>query len=153
MQEKYLVSACLAGMPCRFDGTHKNNEYINKLIEEGKAIPICPEQLGGLPTPREACECKTINKRIKVVGKDGKDYTKEFIKGSEIVLEIAKKYKIKKAILQKNSPSCGLKRYDGSFSGKVINQKGITAKKLTDNGIEVISIEQLEKKQRSVTCR
>ncbi|MDE5631132.1 MAG: DUF523 domain-containing protein, partial [Bacilli bacterium] len=143
--EKIIVSACLAGISCRYDGSNKNNEYVNKLVKEGKAIPLCPEQLGGLPTPREGCECKIIDGEIHVISTSGKDYTENFQKGAEAVLEFAKKYNIKKAILQMNSPSCGVKTYDGSFSHTLANYSGITAKLLRDNDIEVISIEDIHK--------
>ena len=141
--EKYIVSSCLAGIPCRYDCSHKNNKYVNKLIKEGKAIPICPEQIAGLPTPREACECLMVDGKLKVISKSGKDYTDYFYKGAEMTLEFAKKYGIKKAILQKNSPSCGVRTYDGTFSGNLATYSGITAKLLVDNGIEVISSEDL----------
>ena len=73
--EKYIVSSCLAGIPCRYDCSHKNNKYINDLIRDGKAIPLCPEQMAGLPTPREACECKIVNGKQRIYSKSGKDYT------------------------------------------------------------------------------
>ena len=141
--DKYIVSSCLAGIPCRYDCSDKNNEYVNNLIKEGKAIPICPEQIAGLPTPREACECVMVNGKLKVISKSGVDYTDYFYKGAELTLELAKKYGITKAILQKNSPSCGVKTYDGTFSGNLAEYSGITAKILKDNGIEVISSEDL----------
>ena len=144
--EKYIVSSCLAGIACRYDGKCKNNEIVNKLIKEGRAIPLCPEQLGGLPTPREPSECKIIDGEIRVYTKSGEDVTDEFYSGAEQVLEFAKKYGIKKAILQKNSPSCGLKTYDGTFTETLADYSGITAQILQDNGIEVISSEDLDKK-------
>lgn len=142
--EKYIVSSCLAGISCRYNCSHKNSEYVNNLIKDGKAIPICPEQIAGLPTPREACECLMIDGKIKVISKSGKDYTDYFYKGAKMTLEFAKKYDIRKAILQKNSPSCGIKTYDGTFSGTLANYSGITAKMLMDNDIEVISSEELK---------
>lgn len=80
----------MAGIPCRYNGFHKNNKYINKLIKEGKAVPLCPEQLAGLPIPREICECKIVNGDLKVISNTGKNFTADYIRGSEIVLEIAK---------------------------------------------------------------
>ncbi len=141
--ERYIVSGCLAGLRCRYDGATKNNELVNKLIEAGLAIPLCPEQLGGLSTPREGCECQMINGEMRVLTKTGKDCTENFKKGAEEVLKFAKKYNIKKAILQKNSPSCGIRAYDGTFTRTLGTNSGITAKLLMDNGIEVISIEDL----------
>lgn len=142
--EKYIVSACMAGISCRYDGLSKINEYISNLIKKGIAIPLCPEQLGGLPTPREGCECKIINGDMHVVTASGKDFTKNYQRGAETVLEFAKKYNIKKAILQKNSPSCGVRAYDGTFSHTLGSYSGITAKLLMDNGIEAISIETID---------
>ncbi|MDE6285028.1 MAG: DUF523 domain-containing protein, partial [Bacilli bacterium] len=142
--ERCIVSSCLAGIPCRYDCSHKNNPYINELVKEGVAIPLCPEQMAGLPTPREACECILVDDKLRVISKSGKDYTEEFYKGAKLMVDFAKKYNIKKAILQKNSPSCGIKTYDGTFSGTLANYSGITAKMLLDNGIEVISIEDIK---------
>lgn len=142
--DNYIVSSCLAGIPCRYDCSHKNNKYVNKLIEEGRAIPLCPEQMAGLPTPREACECKMVNGKQRVYSNTGKDYTDYFYNGAEMVLEFAKKYNIKKAILQKNSPSCGKVTYDGSFTGKLSNYPGITAKLLMENNIEVVASDELK---------
>ena len=142
--EKYLVSSCLAGINCRYDGKSKENEIINKLIKEGRAIPLCPEQLGGLPTPRVPSECKKVGKETKVFSKDGKDVSENFYRGAEIVLNFAKKYGIKKAILQQKSPSCGKKTYDGSFTKTLADFSGITAKLLMENGIDVISSDELK---------
>ena len=142
--EKYIVSSCLAGINCRYDGKSKNNEIVEKLVKEGRAIPLCPEQLGGLTTPRNPAECKMINGQIRVLRNDGEDLTENFYNGAKQVLDFAKKYNIKKAILCKNSPSCGIKTYDGTFTGKLADYSGITAQLLKDNGIEVISSEDLE---------
>ncbi len=144
--EKYIVSSCLAGINCRYDGSNVNNELINKLVREGIAIPLCPEQLGGLPTPRESVECTLVDGKMRVLSKSGKDYTEYFESGANIVLEFAKKYDIKKVIFQKNSPSCGCRAYDGTFSHTLADYSGITAKMLMDNGLEVISIEDLEER-------
>ena len=140
---EYIVSSCLAGIPCRYNCTHKDNKYVNDLIRNGKAIPLCPEQIAGLPTPREACECKIVNGKLKVYSKSGNDYTDYFYNGAEMVLKFAKKYNIKKAILQKNSPSCGKLTYDGTFTGKLSTYSGITAKLLMENNIEVISSDEI----------
>ncbi len=141
--ERYIVSGCLAGLRCRYDGLQKGDELISKLIEAGIAIPLCPEQLGGLPTPREGCECKLIDGEMRAITKTGKDCTEQYRRGAEMILEFAKKYNIKKAILQKNSPSCGIRAYDGTFTRTLGDYSGITAKLLMDNGIEVTSIEDL----------
>ena len=141
---KYIVSACLAGFDCRYDCKNNENDFICQLVKEGRAIPVCPEQLGGLPTPRDPSEIKFIDGKRCVISKNGNLVTKEFERGGEIVLGIAKKYSIRKAILQERSPSCGLKTYDGTFSKTLTNNPGITAQILIDNGIEVISSEKIK---------
>lgn len=141
--EKYVVSSCLAGIPCRFDCKAKPNEIVMKMIEEGKAIPLCPEQLGGLSTPRPAAEVKNVDGKMCVFTKNGEDVTQSFLLGAKIVLDFMKTHNITKAILMKNSPSCGKITYDGTFTNTLGNYPGITAKLLMDNGIEVISSDEL----------
>lgn len=134
-----LVSACLAGINCKYNGGNNYNEKVFNLVKEGKAIPICPEQLGGLNTPRIASEIK----EGKVINKNNEDVTKEFVKGANEVLEFAKKMKIKKAVLQPRSPSCGCgKIYSGNFDKILVDGNGITADLLIKNGIEVISADE-----------
>ncbi len=136
---EYIVSACLCGEKVRYDGKAQTVDKIKKLCEEGRALPICPEILGGLSVPRQPCEIKDN----KVINKLGEDKTENFIKGGEQVLELCKKYNIKKAILKEKSPSCGSNHiYDGNFTRELIKGQGITAKLLMDNGIEVISDEE-----------
>lgn len=135
-----VVSACLAGFKCSWDGTSRPCQKIIKLVKEGKAIPVCPEQLGGLPTPRIPAE----QKGDKVFGKNGKDLTKEFLKGAQEVLKIAKLNNCKEAILKSKSPSCGSNRvYDGTFSGKLVNGDGILAGLLKKNSIKVFTEEEI----------
>ena len=143
----YLVSACLAEINCRYNGSNSMNKVIQELVREGKAIPICPEIIAGLPTPRACCETIIVeNGNKKIVSKDGQDFTKEFTEGAHKTLEIAKIIGIKKAILQSRSPSCGYGRiYDGTFSGKLKEGNGLTAELLTKNGIEVYTENDLEK--------
>jgi uncharacterized protein YbbK (DUF523 family) len=137
----YLISACLAGINCRYDGKNSENELIMKLVKEEKAILVCPEELGGLPTPRPSCEIVADRDGIKKVKtKSSEDKTKEFLKGAEEALKLAKEHNIKTAILKAKSPSCGVNKiYDGSFSGKLIEGNGLTADLLIKNGIEVIT--------------
>jgi uncharacterized protein YbbK (DUF523 family) len=131
---KLLCSACLLGKNCRYDGKNNENKKIKKLFYEHEVIPICPEELGDLPTPRPPAEIKCG----KVITNKGVDVTKNFNIGAYRVLEIAKKLDIKNAILKQRSPSCGCgKIYDGTFTKTVIEGNGITAKMLIDNGIEV----------------
>lgn len=142
-KDRYIVSLCMAGFGCRYDGTDKFNAVISRLIDEGRAFPLCPELLGGMPTPREPAECKYIDGRLKVFTKSGQDVTAEFERGAKAVLDFAKKHKITKAILYHNSPSCGKRTYDGTFSGNLADYAGMTAKLLQENGIEVISSDEM----------
>ncbi len=141
----YLISSCLCGINCKYNGSNNVNEECVKLLNEGKAVLVCPEQLGGLSTPRVPAEIKGTAEGIlydnnKVFTKDNKDVTTEFLKGAMETLHIAKLSNIKIAILKDGSPSCGVNYiYDGSFTGKKVCGKGITATILEENGIEVIS--------------
>ncbi|HPQ43980.1 MAG TPA: DUF523 domain-containing protein [Syntrophales bacterium] len=135
-----IVSACLAGIPCRYDGKRNTRKKIQELVREGKAIPVCPEQLGGLPTPRPASEIQSG----KVVNTEGRDVSHEFRRGAEIVLAIAQEYGCEEAILKSRSPSCGKGTiYDGTFSGKTVSGNGITADLLIRNGIKVRTEENI----------
>ena len=134
-----IVSACLAGFPCRYDGKKAINPAVQQLVKEGKAIPVCPEQLGGLPTPRSAAEIKAG----KVINSDGDDVTEAFEKGAAVVLEIAQQYGCKDALLKARSPSCGKGLvYDGTFSGILTAGNGKTADLLMRNGITVMTEEE-----------
>lgn len=134
--EKILVSACLLGCKCRYDGESKINNDVIKLMERFLLIPLCPEILGGLPTPRPPAEI--INE--KVINKLGEDVTANYIQGAKETLYLAKLYGIKKAILKSNSPSCGCGMiYDGTFSNKLKPGDGITTKLLKENNIQVIT--------------
>jgi uncharacterized protein YbbK (DUF523 family) len=135
-----LVSACLAGVKCRYDGSAKPCKKVIELVKKGQAIPVCPEQLGGLPTPRIASE----QKGNKVFNKEGKDLTKEFEKGAQEALNIAKIAGCKEAILKSKSPSCGFGLiYDGSFTGKLIKGDGVFAELLKANNIKVMTEEEI----------
>lgn len=141
----YIVSLYMAGFACRYNGTSKFNQIVAKLIDEGRAFPLCPELLGGLPTPREAAECKYVDGELKVLTKSGEDVTDAFERGAKAVLNFAKEHHIKKAILYHNSPSCGIRTYDGTFSGTLTDYPGIAAGLLQKHGIEVISSDDLLK--------
>jgi len=143
----YLVSSCLAGVNCRYDGKNSENNFVIELVKQGKAVPVCPEQLGGLATPRPGCEIvKYKNANKKVISKDGQDFTNEFIEGAEKTLAIAKALVVKKAILKSKSPSCGCGFiYDGTFSRELIEGNGLTAELLIKNGIEVYTENDLDK--------
>lgn len=133
--ENILVSACLLGIGCRYDGKHKADPEVLKLRERYNLIPVCPEIFGGLPTPRIPSE------RIgdKVMMKDGRDVTENYQKGAEEALELCRIYNIKTAILKERSPSCGKGFvYDGTFTGVLTERDGVTAELLLSAGIRVI---------------
>jgi len=131
-----IVSACLAGIKCRWNGSSSKNEEIVELVKKGQAIPVCPEQLGGLETPRKVAEILDN----KVITKDGYDVTDSFVRGAFETLNICKMYNCDKAILKSKSPSCGCGSvYNGKFNGTLISGNGITSNLLKNNGIEVIS--------------
>lgn len=132
-----LISACLCGENCKYDGTNNLREELKRLYDEGKALLICPEVMGGLSTPRNPSE---INPDGRVVMCDGTDVTENFKKGAKMALEIADKVKPELIILKAKSPSCGVGRiYDGSFSKTLIDGNGITADLLIKNGYKVIT--------------
>lgn len=146
-----IVSACLCGINTRYDGKSNLNEKVMKLLKEGKAVLVCPEQLGGFSTPRSPHEiahgtgAQVLDGDAKVISIEGRDGTLEFIKGAEETLKIAKEVNANIAILKAKSPSCGKgKIYDGSFSGKKIDGNGVTAELLIRNGITVYSEEELD---------
>ena len=139
-----FVSGCLVGINCKYSGGNNFNEKIFNMVKEGKAIPICPEQLGGLSTPRNPSEIKIIDGKRRVIDNQNNDVTENFKRGANEVLELAKKLNIKKAILQPRSPSCGVgKIYSGNFDGKLVDGNGILAELLIKNGIEVISCDEI----------
>ena len=130
-----LVSACLAGFRCRYDGKTTADESVIELVRSGEALPVCPEMLGGLPCPRIPCE------RIadgRVVAADGTDRTEAFTSGAAEVLRLARLYGCDRAVLKARSPSCGKGRiYDGTFTGTLTDGDGVTAELLEKNGIAV----------------
>lgn len=141
-----IVSACLAGVNCKYNGGNNLNEDIKKMVSTGKAIPVCPEQLGGCATPRPAAEISggtgadVLDGKGRVIRKNREDITGEFIKGAREVLKIAELTGAKKAILKSKSPSCGCGLiYDGTFSGKLVEGNGVTTELLKRNGIEVVT--------------
>ena len=145
----YLISACLCGVNCKYNGLNNYNEICEKLLASGKAILVCPEQLGGLPTPRIPSEIignslDILDGKGEVVNKEGSDVTAQFIKGAKETLDIAKKLNIKTAILKDGSPSCGVNYiYDGNFSGTKIKGMGVSAQLLKESLIDVISEDEL----------
>lgn len=135
-----LVSACLVGINCKYSGGNNYNQKIFDLVKEGKAIPICPEQLGGLNTPRKPVELKVINGKRYAIDNEGNDLTENFERGALEVLNLAKDLNINKAILQPRSPSCGVNKiYSGNFDNKLVDGNGILAELLKQNGIDVLT--------------
>lgn len=145
----YLISACLCGVNCKYNGLNNYNKKCDELFRKGEAILICPEQLGGLTTPRVPSELQgtameVLENKKKILSKEGIDVTKEFVKGAREVVNIAEKLSISKAILKEGSPSCGVNFvYDGSFSGNKIKGCGITTHLLKELGIDVLSEKEI----------
>lgn len=144
-----LVSSCLAGLEVRYNGTHCLNNKIMKLIEENKAITVCPELLGGLSTPREPAEIiggngeDVLDGIAKVIEKSGRDVTELYIKGAYITLKKAIDVNATVVVLKEYSPSCGSSMiYNGEFIGEKIAGNGVTAALLKRKGLQVISERQ-----------
>ena len=135
-----LVSMCLAGIPCRMDGKAKLVPEIKALLERNEAIAVCPEVLGGLPTPRIPSE---IQPDGRVRNQQGDDVTEQFVRGAEQAMTICRTHGCTGAILKARSPSCGKGCiYDGSFTGTRVPGNGVFAKKLLDAGIPVMTEEE-----------
>lgn len=138
MKEKIIVSACLAGINCRYDCANKENLEIIKLVKDGIATPVCPEQLGGLPTPREPAE--QIGEKILTVS--GKDVTLEYQNGALEAFKMVELTGATKAILKSRSPMCGHGEiYDGTYSGKLKDGDGVFSKLLKLKGIVIESMD------------
>ena len=139
---KILVSACLLGEACRYDGKSKPCEAVLRLKKQHELIPVCPEVMGGLPTPRIPSECQSGG---SVINRIGADVTAEYRAGAMAVLEIAKKHGCDVAILKERSPACGKGLiYDGSFSKTLTGGNGVCAACLIENGIRVLGESELE---------
>ena len=144
MKPKLLVSACLLGTPCRYDGKSKKNEAVCALAERFELIPVCPAVLGGLPTPRTPSE----RRGACVVRKDGRDVTAEYRRGAECALETAQREGVLAAVLKERSPSCGSGEiYDGTFSGSRKCGNGVAAELLMQHGIKVYTEETITEEE------
>lgn len=143
--ETILISACLMGVNCKWNGESNLQDKLLELAKFCHVILVCPEQLGGLSTPRNPAEIVSSNP-IKVMDKMGNDITLAYVKGSLEVLRLVKLFSIKKAILKAKSPSCGNKQtYDGTFTHNLIPREGVTAKLLKEHKVKIINeIEFLE---------
>ena len=140
--EKIIVSACLLGVPCRYDGKSKPENDVIALKDRYELVPVCAEILGGLPIPRVGAEIVGD----KVLRSDGIDVTYEYHKGANDVLKIAKEHGCKIAILKSKSPSCGKgKIYDGTYTRTLIDGNGILTDRLLKNNIEVYTETEIDK--------
>ena len=137
---KILVSNCLLGVNCRYDGKNCLSSKVMKFLKGNEVIGVCPEDAEGLPTPRQPSEIVGN----KVFAKDGVDVTKEYMAGANYALQLAKNKKVDLVLLKSHSPSCGKGViYDGTFSGKFTRGDGVTAKLLEENGFKVITEEDI----------
>jgi len=148
----YVISACLCGIKCKYNGGSNTHPIFKEMLKNHQVIPVCPEQMGGLPTPRTPCEIingtgdDVIDGKAKVLNRDGHDVTEQFLRGAYEVLNFTREGNIKSAIFKSRSPSCGVKEiYDGSFSGKLIPGNGVTTALLHKHGINVINDEDFIK--------
>lgn len=147
-----IISACLCGVNCKYSGENNLNEKAVQLFKQGKAVLVCPEQMGGLSTPRPPCEiiggtgADVLDGKCRVMTNNCQDdVTSKFIKGAEETMRLAKECGACLAILKSRSPSCGHGTiYDGSFTGRKINGNGVTAELLERSGIRVITEEELD---------
>ena len=145
MKLRYLVSACLAGERCRYDGSSCSHKRIMEMVQGGEAIALCPEVACGLPVPRERCEIvPAADGSKRVLTESGADVTLQFMRGAAKALDLALKNGIKSAILKSLSPSCGFgKIYDGSFTGSLVEGRGITAELLRVHGIRIYTEQEV----------
>lgn len=135
---KIMVSACLTGVNCKYNGGNNRNERLTAFLRAHEVLPVCPEELGGLPTPRTSAELRNG----AVVNKDGISVDREFRLGAEKCLALARQEQPDLIILQSRSPSCGVKqRYDGTFSGTLLAGAGVTAALLLAQGFPVVDLE------------
>ena len=132
---KILVSACLLGVSCRYDGAEKLNEFVAELAKKHELVPFCPEIYGGLATPREPAEM--VDGRVMT--KSGKDVTAEYEKGAQMALKVARMLGCECAVLQDRSPSCGIGTiHNGLFDGGLIEGDGRTAELLQKHGLRLV---------------
>lgn len=145
---RYIVSACLAGVSCRYDGGHCRNEKVVRLVEEGVALPACPEQLGGLATPRAPAELRRGDGRMVLAGSaavadaSGRTVTESFLKGAVEFTRLARTFGAAGAVLRDRSPSCGHRRVyiDGQLKGG----RGVAAALLEAEGVTLLSSDRLK---------
>ncbi len=137
---RILVSACLMGVGCRYDGKSNQLPQLEQLMKQHTCIPVCPEIFGGLPTPRVPAERQSS----KIMTQDGQDVTQQFVRGTAEVLRLADLYHCKAALLKERSPSCGSGQiYDGTFTKTLTEGDGLTAEMLKRKGIAVYGESQI----------
>jgi len=158
METPLLVSACLLGLPCRYDGGSCPASVLQRLAAQGRAIPICPEVAGGLPAPRPPAEIRggdggdVLDRRARVVREDGTDVSEAFIAGARAALHLARRCGATRAVLKAHSPSCGVGLiYDGTFSGQLTGGDGVTAALLRREGIAVATEEDWQGDESSAS--
>jgi uncharacterized protein YbbK (DUF523 family) len=151
MPETYLVSACLLGLRTTYDDSSHPHPRLVELAARGRAVPVCPEVAGGLPTPRPPAEIvggdghAVLDGQARVLNCHGDDVSAAFIAGAQAALDAAQCWGIKTAVMQPRSPSCGhCQIYDGSFGGRLIDGQGVAAALLARHGIRVISPDEFE---------
>jgi uncharacterized protein YbbK (DUF523 family) len=151
-----LVSACLLGVRCRYDGKSCLNEKLLRLAEMEELLPVCPEQLGGLKTPRnrswivDGAGSEVLDGKARVIMEPKKDVTENFIRGAEEVLKLARLFSVKEAVLKSKSPSCGSGEIHRAFSGEFRAGDGVTAALLKQNGIRVITEREFSEKPMDI---
>lgn len=134
MKEKLLISACLLGRNCKYNGGNNDTPLAHALAERYELVPVCPECLGGLPVPHEPSE----RAGDKVLSRSGRDVTAAFRAGAARVLDIARENGVRRAVLKERSPSCGCGIiYDGTFTGTVASGSGVTAEALLAEGVRI----------------
>lgn len=145
-----LVSACLIGMDCRYNCEVKVNKDVIEFLKDKSFVPVCPEQQGGLATPRQPSEIQggtgidVIEEKASIINKAGDDVTEEFVRGAYEILKLTEMYDVEYALLKAKSPSCGSgKIYDGTFNGKLIDGDGICTALLKKHNIKVINEDEL----------
>lgn len=143
--EKVIVSACLIGENCKYNGKNNKNENIINFLKDKEVILVCPEVMGGLSTPRLKSEILANEKDLKVINESNEDVTDYFVKGAIKSLKKAIENDVKLAVLKEKSPSCGFRKiYNGNFDGTKVDGSGVFARMLMENNIKILTEEDFE---------